>query len=50
MQNVVGNNVLLGNNSGAGGVVDELTASEVRTIINVEDGADVTDTANVTSA
>ncbi len=50
MQNVVGDNVLLGNNSGAGGIVDELTAAEVRTILNVEDGADVTDTTNVTAA
>lgn len=46
MQNVVGNNVILGNNVGAGGPVDELTASEVRTIINVADGA----TANSSDA
>lgn len=39
MQNVVGNNVILGNNAGANSVVDELSASEVRTILNVEDGA-----------
>lgn len=39
IQNVVSNNVILGNNSGAGTVVDELSAAEVRTIINVEDGA-----------
>jgi hypothetical protein len=39
MQNVSSNNVFLGNNSGAGGVVDELTASEARTILNVADGA-----------
>lgn len=39
MQNVVADNVLLGNNSGAGGVVDELTATEVRTLLNVADGA-----------
>jgi len=50
MQNVVADNVILGNNSGAGGIVDELTATEVRTLINVENGADVTDTANVTAA
>lgn len=50
IQNVVADNVILGNNSGAGGVVDELTATEVRTLINVENGADVTDTANVTAA
>ena len=50
VQNVVANNVILGNNAGAGSIVDELTATEVRAIINVEDGADVTDTANVTAA
>lgn len=50
IQNVVADNVILGNNSGAGGIVDELTATEVRTILNVENGADVTDTANVTAA
>lgn len=50
IQNVVANNVILGNNSGAGGVVDELTATEVRTILNVEDGADVTDATNVNAA
>lgn len=33
----------------SGGIV-ALTATEVRTIINVEDGADVTDVANVTTA
>ena len=50
IQNVVADNVILGNNSGAGGIVDELTAVEVRTIINVEDGADVTDATNVNAA
>lgn len=34
IQNVVANNVILGNNAGAGGIVDELTAAEVRTIID----------------
>jgi hypothetical protein len=33
MQNVVADNVLLGNNSGAGSVVDELTAAEVVTLL-----------------
>ena len=33
-----------------GASVEGLTAAEVRTAINVEDGADVTDTANVTAA
>ena len=46
MQNVVGNNVVLGNNSGAGGIVDELTATELRSLINVEDGS----TANSSDA
>jgi len=32
------------------GAADELTATEVRTLINVEDGADVTDAANVNAA
>ena len=50
MQNVVANNVILGNNAGAGGVVDELTAAEVLAIINVEAGADVTDSTNVVAA
>ena len=45
MQNIVANNVLLGNNAGAGGVVQELTAANVRTIINVEDGATADQTA-----
>jgi len=39
IQNVVANNVLLGNNAGAGSIVDELTATEVRSLINVADGA-----------
>lgn len=48
MQNVVGNNVLLGNNAGAGGIVAELTATQVRSILNVGDGADVSSAANIT--
>jgi len=39
IQNIVGNNVLLGNDDGAGSAVQELTAANVRSIINVEDGA-----------
>ena len=40
-----------GRANGAGtGAPQALTAAQVRTIINVEDGADVTDTTNVTSA
>ena len=50
MQNISSNNVILGNDDGADSAVQELTAAEVRTIINVEDGADVTDATNVTAA
>ena len=39
IQNVVSNNIILGNDNGAGSAVQELTAANVRTIINVEDGA-----------
>jgi len=39
IQNVSGNNVILGNDDGAGSAIQELTAANVRTIINVEDGA-----------
>lgn len=46
----VGNNTLLGRLSGGGSDIDDLSASQVRTLLNVEDGADVTDTANVTAA
>jgi len=34
IQNVVANNVFLGNNSGAGGIVEELTATETTAILN----------------
>ena len=39
IQNVAANNVILGNDNGAGSAVQELTPANVRTIINVEDGA-----------
>ena len=39
IQNVVGDNVFLGNDNGAGSAVQELTAAVARTILNVEDGA-----------
>ena len=48
MQNVVQDNRILGNVSGAGSPVDELTAAEVRTMINVGDGADVAGDASST--
>jgi hypothetical protein len=40
MQNVVADDRILGNVSGAGGIVAELTAAQVRTMINVESGAE----------
>lgn len=39
IQNSVGNNVLLGNDNGADSDVQELTATEARTLLNVADGA-----------
>lgn len=39
MQNVVSDDVLLGNISGAGGIVAELTAAQVRTLLNITSGA-----------
>jgi len=47
MQNVVADERILGRVSGAGGVVEELTKSNVLTMLSVEDGADVTDATNV---
>ena len=44
LQNVAANNVLLGNDNGAGVDVQELTAAEARTLLNVEDGATANDT------
>jgi len=34
IQNVVANNVFLGNNSGAGGIIDELTGTEATALLN----------------
>jgi hypothetical protein len=45
----VGNNTLVGRLSGGGSAINDLSASQVRTLLNVEDGADVTDAANVAS-
>jgi len=44
LQNVAGNNVLLGNDNGAGVDAQELTAAEARTLLNVADGATANDT------
>jgi hypothetical protein len=46
----IGNNTLVGRLSGGGSNIDDLSASQVRTLLNVEDGADVTDAANVNAA
>ncbi len=46
----IGTNEILGRITGGGSQIEGLSASDVRSLINVENGADVTDTANVTSA
>ncbi len=50
MQNVTTTDRLLGRDSAGEGVIEEITPANVRTMINVEDGAEVTDTAKVTAA
>jgi len=50
MQNVSADERILGRVSGANGVIEELTKTQVLTFANVENGADVTDTTNVTAA
>jgi hypothetical protein len=50
MQNIVNDERIWGRVSGADGVVEELTKAQVLSMLSVEDGADVTDTTNVTSA
>jgi len=40
----------LGRHTGGSGAVQQVSASQARTILNVEDGADVTDNANVITA
>lgn len=46
----VATNTILGRNDAGSGNSEELTPAEVRTMLNVEDGADVTDATNVTAA
>lgn len=46
----VAQDTILGRVTAGSGDSEELTATQVRTLINVEDGADVTDTTNVTAA
>ena len=50
MQNVSATNRILGRDSSGAGVVEEITPANLRTMINVEDGADVTDATNVAAA
>jgi len=47
IQNVSADERILGRVSGADGVIEELTKTQVLTFANVEDGADVTDATNV---
>ena len=47
IQNVTADERILGRVSGADGVIEELTKTQVLTFANVEDGADVTDATNV---
>ena len=44
LQNVAANNVLLGNDNGAGSDAQELNSTEVRTLLNVANGATANDT------
>lgn len=46
----VATSTILGRVTGGSGDSEELSASQVRTLINVEDGADVTDATNVNAA
>ena len=50
IQNVSADERILGRVSGANGVIEELTKAQILTMINVEDGADVTDATNVNAA
>jgi len=46
----IATNHFLGRHAGGSGAVQQVSASQARTILNVEDGADVTDAVNVASA
>ena len=50
VQNVSATNRILGRDSVGAGVIEEITPANIRTMINVEDGADATDAANVKTA
>lgn len=46
----IGTDTILGRVTGGASDIEGLSATDVRSLLNVEDGADVTDTANVTAA
>ena len=46
----IGTDEILGRVTGGGSLIEGLSATDVRSLINVEDGADVTDATNVASA
>ena len=50
IQNVSATNRILGRDSAGAGIIEEITPTALRTMINVEDGADVTDATNVEAA
>jgi hypothetical protein len=50
IQNVSATDRVLGRDSSGAGVIEEITPANLRTMINVEDGADVTDATNVNAA
>jgi hypothetical protein len=49
IQDAVGNNVLLGNDNGAGEEIQELSATEVRSLLNVADGANTGTVVSIVS-
>ena len=46
----IATNTIVGRITGGASEIDDLSPSQVRLLLNVEDGADVTDTTNVTNA
>ena len=50
IQNVSATDRILGRDSAGAGIIEEITPVNLRTMINVEDGADATDATNVAAA
>ena len=50
LQDVSATDRILGRDSSGAGDIEEITPANVRTMLNVEDGADVTDSTNVNAA